>query len=146
MKKRITKTVFGDKFIRIMSCSGTKITQIVPKPTTIVTALALLFCASSCAIVSPSPQTQITISQPYEYGFYFNAKYVTETFTSKSGLHYIVYDDVDAGFNREILRVDAETYECIQAYFESQNGILEGSLYPNANYDLMTYTYTSDEL
>jgi hypothetical protein len=77
--------------------------------------------------------------------FYFTSDNVTETFETNM-CAYIVYDDPDADFNRQIVRVDYETYEMICAAKTSNNGKITGSLWLNEDYVLATYTYTHYEL
>lgn len=76
--------------------------------------------------------------------FCFSSEYVMEAYEF-DGEYYIVYDDADAGFYNEVLRVDVETFKSICATKVSQTGQMVGYLFLNDKYADATYTYIHEE-
>lgn len=126
MRKK-TVRVHGKKYIKVATATGSKFSKII-------VAICLIFFCASCTNNAPE-ETEIPAPNQVEEkvendnSMYFSSEYVTETlYQGATGYHYIVYDDIDAGVDHELLQVDAETFRRIEAAMSTQNGKLKGIL------------------
>lgn len=125
-----TKTVqfSGKKHIKVASATGCKFSKII-------VAISLVISCTSCANnrcyehKNSTTPTQDTEKVESYYYMYFSSEYVAETLHHLStGYHYIIYNDVDAGLDHELLQVDAETFRRIEAAKNTQKGKMKGYL------------------
>jgi hypothetical protein len=91
---------------------------------------------------TPNVEDAQSIIDTHE-SFFFASDNVVETF-EHDGQCYIVYDDMDAEFDHEVVRVDRETWESIEATQSSKTGRMVGWLYLNGEYENATYSYIHD--
>nr|DAE55337.1 MAG TPA: Diphteria toxin repressor SH3 domain [Caudoviricetes sp.] len=128
MKKK-TVQLSGKKYIKVASATGCKFSKIM-------VAICLVISCTSCAnsrhkhkdSLTPTP-VQITAKVEKDNSMYFSSEYVTETlYQGATGYHYIVYDDIDAGMDHELLQVDKETFRRIEAAMSTKNGKMKGFL------------------
>lgn len=91
----------------------------------------------------PTPMpVQVTAKMEKDNSMYFSSEYVTETlYQGATGYHYIVYDDIDAGMDHELLQVDTETFRRIEAAMSTKNGKMKGFLIEKAG----QFTYCHDK-
>jgi hypothetical protein len=79
-------------------------------------------------------------------GFYFNSANVIQTL-DRDGKYYIVYDNLDAEFDMELLQVDKATFELInlaQSSLGKLTGYMELNLRETENNQMEVYSYTYD--
>lgn len=106
--------------------------------TIVLCALCLLVCAvSSCKAKKTPELTEEQVDNSIE-SMFFSTEYVIETyFTTDSLAFYVVYDDIDAGFEYESLKVDSISFEIIENACASGK-IVKGELVaPNGTYKLI---------
>jgi hypothetical protein len=77
-------------------------------------------------------------------GMFFSSENVVEALDYNDSC-YIIYDDVDAGMDNELIRVDRETFELIGAARVSKTGRLTGTLKVNDEFTpYETYSYVHE--
>jgi hypothetical protein len=103
----------------------------------IAIALGGVFC-SHAASSTPESENEYVLER-----FFFVSDNVVETF-ERDGMCYIVYDDMDAEWDNEVLRVDRETWESVEAAQSSKTGRMVGWLYLNEDYEYATYSYRKE--
>ena len=117
----------GKRYIKVASATGSKLSKII-------VAICLALLCVSCARNAPEEkeiprEIQEPVKVERDNVIYFSSEYVTETLNHASaGYYYIVYDDIDAGLDCELLQVDAETFRRIEAAISTRNGKLKGFL------------------
>lgn len=141
MRKK-TVQFSGKKYIKVASATGCKFSKIV-------VAICLVISCMSCGnsrhkqkeFPTPMP-VQVTAKMEKDNSMYFSSEYVTETlYQGATGYHYIVYDDIDAGMDHELLQVDTETFRRIEAAMSTKNGKMKGFLIEKAG----QFTYCHDK-
>lgn len=75
----------------------------------------------------------------YEFdGLCFHSANVVETFNFDNRVFYMVYDDIDAGVDLAVIRLDEETFHLIEERVARQNE-LEGTLKATRPYESVEY-------
>lgn len=139
MRKKTVKHN-GKKYIKVATATGNKLSKII-------VAICLILLCTACNNNAPEGkefprESQVSAKVENENSIYFSSEYVVETLhQSSAGYYYIVYDDIDAGMEYELLQVDAETFRRIEAAMCTQTGKLKGFLIENRG----QYTYWHGE-
>ena len=128
MRKKIIKFC-GKKYVKVASATGCKLSKII-------VVICLVVSCASCTgkrhlKENSHVPVQIAVKEQVksENSMYFSSEYVTETLhQGATGYYYIVYDDIDAGMDYELLQVDVETFRRIEAAMSTQKGKLRGYL------------------
>lgn len=71
-------------------------------------------------------------------GLYFTTDNVIEEFEVGETAHYVIYDDIDAGMDNEVIRLTSDTYEKVIETIKN-GGELSGDLHPVKNYEATEY-------
>lgn len=138
MRKKTVKHN-GKKYIKIATATGSRFAKIIA-------AICLIVICASCNNAleeknTPAPEQEAEIVKNVN-SMYFSSEYVVELLHQvTAGYYYVVYDDIDAGMDHELIQVDAETFRRIEAAKSTQTGKLRGILIENKG----QYTYCHEE-
>lgn len=121
MKKIIVKRK-GKQYIKIATCKATDVKFSTPRFAKRFAVMFLLLLLCGC-------MKRATKDGDVPERIYFSSEYVVETYHQPTtGCYYVVYDDLDAGMDYELLQVDSETFRRIEAVKGTKNGKLKGIL------------------
>jgi len=118
---------------RILSCDGRKIVRFC-----LTVAAALVMC--SCATKARELQRE-TAEPSIETGFdgcFFSTENVIDTIAVSETAHYVLYDDIDAGLDDEMIRLTPKAYRTVcQAIAKHQH--FTGKLKAVCPYETVEY-------